>query len=406
MPSRSRQPVERGQEGLPFPEITIGEQSPEGILYKVETRGNLILPAKCNTEDLLDPRWGMSYFGPTVGRGVIVGRTKVMLDLFAAVAKMSPLYFPVLLTGATGTGKELLAAALSSGRGGPFVTGDCGVCADGLTFDDMFFGRTARVLNGAPAEAGKFYLANGGTLLIDNIQNLSWSLQARLLKPVESYPQHIRPLGSSKEVSVKVRIVSASNKELLQLIEAGQFMPDLYERISTLRLNVPALCERKEDIDLLAAYFVLKNRSCLPRKVHTIARGTLEKLKAHNWPRNVRELRNCIERALAMGDGPILEPSQISFEEIPCVQGHFSPRQMCVANSGNGLHRQVDKRRNEIVGLLRRKPGQTTKELAREFSCSGRTVNRSFSELCEQGLVKSQPDKDDGRIIRYYTKPQ
>jgi len=406
MPSRSRQPAERGEEGLPFPEIVIGEQSPEGILFKYDSGGNLILPAKCSSEDLMDPRWGMSYFGPTVGRGVIVGRTKVMLDLFAAVKRAAPPYYPVLLTGETGTGKELLAAALASGRGGPFVTGDCGVCADGLTFDDMFFGRTARIINGAPAEEGRFKLADGGTLLIDNIQNLFWSLQARLLKPVESYPQIIRPVGSSRDVQVKVRLVSASNKELLQLIEAGQFMPDLYERISTLRLNVPALRERKEDIDLLAAYFVLKNQSCLPRGVYTITRGTLDKLKDHNWIRNVRELRNCIERVLVMGDGPILEPSQISFEETSGIQGHFFQRQICIANSGKGLHGQVDKRINEIVRLLQCKQGRTAKELARELCCSDRTINRSLSELCEQGLVISQSDKDDGHIIRYYTKPQ
>jgi DNA-binding NtrC family response regulator len=242
-------------------------------------------------------------FGPAVGASAPMRR------LFALFARLASTELGITLIGETGTGKDVLARAIheaSPRAARPFVVFDCGAVAPSLIESELF-GHEKGAFTGALAERqGAFERAHGGTLLLDEIGELSIELQPKLLRALEQ--RCVRRVGGSEDIAVDVRILAATNRDLEKAVRAGKFREDLFFRLSAAMLDVPPLRERKEDLPALATHFLSESGRAL-----ALAPETLAALESYDWPGNVRELRNAIAGALAMADGPTLLPEHLVF---------------------------------------------------------------------------------------------
>jgi transcriptional regulator with GAF, ATPase, and Fis domain len=227
-----------------------------------------------------------------------IGRSEVMRGLFHQVLKVAPTDSTVLITGESGTGKELVANALyehSLRKGRPFIKINCVAIPDGLLESELF-GHEKGAFTGATAQKpGKFEAADGGTIFLDEIGDMAMATQAKVLRVLQE--REFERVGGNRSIKVDVRIIAASNRNLVKMVRDGLFREDLFYRLNVIPLNVPPLRNRKEDIPLLAEYFL--------RKAHDLVRlssAAEELLLSHTWPGNVRELQNALERAAVMAD--------------------------------------------------------------------------------------------------------
>ncbi len=229
--------------------------------------------------------------------GDMVGESLAMREVFAVLELAAQSDVTVLVEGETGTGKELVARALHDGgarRRGPFVAIDCGALPESLLESELF-GHVKGAFTGASSQrAGAFARAHGGTIFLDELGSISSAVQARLLRVIEE--RRVRPVGSDTDRPLDVRVVAASRHDLSSQVAAGSFRPDLYYRLSVLRVTLPALRARREDLAPLVAE-LLRRRGIEPGDVEGPG---LDLLLGHDWPGNVRELRNVIDRAVAL----------------------------------------------------------------------------------------------------------
>lgn len=239
--------------------------------------------------------------------GELVGKSLAMREVFAVLELAAASDVTVLVTGETGTGKELVARALHEAgarRKGPFVALDCGALPDGLV-ESALFGHARGAFTGADrARVGAFARAHGGTLLLDEIGNLPLAAQARLLRALET--RRVRPVGADDERDVDVRVVAAANQDLEAAARDGRFRPDLFYRLAVVTVTLPPLRARPDDVAPIAAA-LLRARGFEPGEMGGAA---LAPLLAHDWPGNVRELRNVLDRALA------LSPDAAEFDDL------------------------------------------------------------------------------------------
>jgi len=250
------------------------------------------------------------------GFGSIIGRAPEMDKLYRIIAKAAHSIHPVLILGESGTGKEMVARAIHhSGpfRDKPFIPVDCGSLVPTLIESELF-GYVKGAFTGATqSKEGLLAIAEGGTVFLDEVGELPVDLQAKLLRALQE--KEIRPVGSTKRVSINVRILAATNKDLEQAVMQGSFRRDLYFRLNVLSLRIPPLRERRQDIPLLATNF-LERLSQSSSGAHELSDDTMKALLAYDWPGNVRELENCLERCCAMTSGPIIHvvdlPSSIT----------------------------------------------------------------------------------------------
>ena len=239
----------------------------------------------------------------------IVGNSPALLAVLRSVELVAPKESTVLITGETGVGKELFARAVHSRsprRERPLVKVNCGAIAPGLVESELF-GHVKGAFTGAiDKRIGRFEVANGGTILLDEIGELPLDAQVKLLRVLQE--QEFEPVGSSRTVRVNVRVIAATNRNLAQAVREGIFRADLLYRLNVFPIEVPPLRERKSDIPLLVSLFV----STLARKIGTPLHGFstrgMDRLMAYGWPGNVRELQNVVERAAILASGPVLEP--------------------------------------------------------------------------------------------------
>jgi transcriptional regulator with GAF, ATPase, and Fis domain len=233
------------------------------------------------------------------------GRSVAMRELFAMCARVAPTDAPVLIQGETGTGKELVAHAIhdhSLRAGKPFVVFDCGAVPPTLIESELF-GHERGAFTGAVAQrAGVFERADGGTVFLDELGELALELQPKLLRVLEG--GEVMRVGGERPRQVDVRVLAATNRDLARMIAEGGFRPDLYYRLAVIRVSVPPLRERRDDIPLLAAGFVKDvlgevSRAKIPQPT---LEAIFEQLRHHDWPGNVRELRNVVERAAILAD--------------------------------------------------------------------------------------------------------
>ncbi len=244
----------------------------------------------------------------------IIGYSKAMRTLLRQVELVAPSDTTVLLQGESGTGKELVARAIhdhSPRRERPFVVIDCGTVPESLLESELF-GHVRGAFTGAiTTRKGLFEEAHGGTLVLDEIGDITPIFQAKLLRVLQT--REIRPVGSTKRVAIDVRVIAATNKDLKKLVAERQFRDDLYYRLAVVPLFFPPLRERHEDIPVLAEHFLRHScdRNKLPLK--RLAPETLRLLIAAPWPGNVRELEHTIERAVLFSPGPDIQPQSIAF---------------------------------------------------------------------------------------------
>jgi transcriptional regulator with GAF, ATPase, and Fis domain len=235
--------------------------------------------------------------------GSVIGRALVMREIFGLIERVAPTEATILIEGETGTGKDLMARTvhgLSRRQEGPFIVVDCGAVA-GTLIESELFGHEKGAYTGATAtRQGAFELANGGTIFLDELGELSLDLQPKLLRVLEQ--REIRRVGGNRTIRVDIRVVAATKKDLKQEVQKGKFREDLYFRLSVVPIYIPPLRQRKEDIPLLVEEFARK----LGHPDFKIPAEAVDVLLAHDWPGNVRELRNVLERGIylskQMGD--------------------------------------------------------------------------------------------------------
>lgn len=244
--------------------------------------------------------------------GDIIGTNVKMREIFGILEKISPTDTTVVIEGETGTGKEVVAQAIhgtSHRSERPFVVFDCSAVPANLIESELFGHEKGSFTGAIMARPGLFEMANGGTIFLDELGELSLELQPKLLRALET--REVRRVGGTRPMKVDVRVIAATNRRLEDEMRAGRFREDLYYRLSVVRLFLPPLRERREDIPLLAKHFLVKGRfnrnvDGEPR-LTTIAKDALEAMRAYDWPGNVRELHNVIERACSFADGDSIE---------------------------------------------------------------------------------------------------
>ena len=237
----------------------------------------------------------------------IVSKSPKMRKIFDLIKHVGPLGSTVLIWGETGTGKELIAQAIHASdtrRSGPFVALNCAALNDSLLETELF-GHERGAFTGADRrKKGRFEMADGGTLFLDEIGEISHAMQAKLLRVLQSGT--FERVGGSETIQVSVRIVAATNKRLEDEVKAGRFRSDLFYRLAVVRIDVPPLRDRVEDIPLLARYFLEKLTAKSTPPVTEIDSGAMQALLEHTWPGHIRELENAIKAAVAMADGTVI----------------------------------------------------------------------------------------------------
>jgi formate hydrogenlyase transcriptional activator len=240
--------------------------------------------------------------------GEIIGTSKPLMQAFLQVERVAPMNATVLLLGETGTGKGLVARAIhrtSSRKDRPLITVNCTTLPAALVESELF-GREKGAFTGAhDRQIGRFELANGGTLFLDEIGELPLELQGKLLRVIQE--GEFERLGSSRTLKSDVRLIAATNRNLVQEVKEGRFREDLYYRLNVFPITLPPLRLRKEDIPLLVSHFVLKFNKKMGRSLETVSKATLAMLSEYHWPGNVRELESVVERAVITSRGSALQ---------------------------------------------------------------------------------------------------
>jgi len=238
----------------------------------------------------------------------MVGRSPLMLEVFARIRRVAPHFRTVLVTGATGTGKELVAHALhrlSPASRGQFAVCNCSALVENLVESELF-GYVRGAFTGATQDkAGLFEHANGGTIFLDEIGELSMPAQAKLLRVLQN--REVQRVGSLAPRSIDVRVVAATHRDLRAMVRDGQFREDLYYRLAMVEIGLPNLANRREDLPLLQRYFIEKFAADYKKTISGITRRTQTRMAAYPWPGNIRELENVIGNACMMADGTLID---------------------------------------------------------------------------------------------------
>jgi DNA-binding NtrC family response regulator len=242
----------------------------------------------------------------------MVGESPAFVEMLNAIRRVSGLAIPVLIYGESGTGKELVARAIhrnSLRRNQAYLGVNCAAFQENLLASELFGHVRGAFTDAREAKQGLFAAADGGTLFMDEIGEISPSFQAQLLRVLES--GEILPVGSTTPRSVDVRVVAATNRDLEKEVEQGRFRRDLFYRLWKFPIRIPPLRERREDIPLLADHFLQRYNRELNKRVHGLTEEAVQRLVRHPWPGNVRELENVIERALILEDGEMIQPQDL-----------------------------------------------------------------------------------------------
>ena len=252
--------------------------------------------------------------GQNTSENDIIGESSVMQEVFTTINKLSNTDANILILGENGTGKDVIARLIyrcSPRYGKPFVTIDLGSIPEQLFESELFGFEKGAFTDAKKSKAGRMEVATSGTLFLDEIGNLSLPMQSKLLTAIEK--RQISRLGSTQTVPIDVRLICATNADIRQMVEDGNFRQDLLYRINTIEIHIPPLRERGNDIILLADHFLDRYTRKYKKKIHGLTREAKNKLLKYVWPGNVRELQHTIERAVILGDGSMLKPENFLF---------------------------------------------------------------------------------------------
>ena len=249
---------------------------------------------------------------------MMIGQSKPMLEVFQTIRQLSETDANILILGENGTGKDLVARSLrffSPRQQAPFVTIDLGSVPETLLESELFGYEKGAFTDARKAKAGRMEVASGGTLFLDEIGNLSLSMQSKLLTAIEK--RRISRLGATKSIPIDVRLICATNANIREMVEEGNFRQDLLYRINTIEIHIPPLRERGEDVVLLAEYFLKKYAHKYKKEIQGLTREAKQKLMRYQWPGNVRELQHAMERAVILSQSAWLKPNDFMLTPQP-----------------------------------------------------------------------------------------
>ncbi len=308
----------------------------------------------------------------------LVGESPAIRQVIEVVKKVAASNATVLITGETGTGKELIAGAIhynSQRRSKSFIKVNCAALQENLLESELF-GHEKGAFTGAERQRiGRFEQATGGTLFLDEIGDMSPSTQAKVLRVLQE--QEFERLGGTKTIKVDVRILAATNKDLAEAVKTGQFREDLYYRLNVVSVMMPALRERKADILPLARFFVRQFSGDLKKRVSGFEPSAIKGLLRYNWPGNIRELKNAIERAVLMADGPLIRVEDLALGDHSIQRSGAAPGEgggpLSIRIPPEGI-RLVDVERQLIIEALKMS-NWVQKDAAELLGISRRVIN-------------------------------
>ena len=303
----------------------------------------------------------------------IVGRSPAMVRLFDILPQIAESSSTVLIEGSSGTGKELFARAihnLSPRRKKPFVAVNCAALPDTLLESELFGHKAGAFTDAKRDKPGRFALAEGGTIFLDEIGDISPAMQVRLLRVLQE--RVIEPLGCTKPVPVDVRVIAATNKDLARLVRVGKFREDLYYRVRVVHLSLPRLAERREDIPLLVDHLIAKFNRLQGKDIAGVSDQVMACLMEHDYPGNVRELENIVEQAFALCRGGMIELNHLPPELRPATgRGGTDAQPMSLEAIEKLFIAEALERRNGHRGLAAKDLGIHVSTLYRKIKALG-----------------------------------
>ena len=302
----------------------------------------------------------------------IVGQSRAVAEMIRHIELVSATRSTVLITGETGTGKELVARAVhqrSAQRDMPFVKVNCAAIPETLLESELFGHVKGAFTDATATKRGKFSLADRGSIFLDEVGTLSIGLQAKLLRVLQE--REIEPLGAERTEHVDVRVIAATNRDLLQLVKAGRFQDDLFYRLHVIPIIVPPLRERVEDIAMLVEHFMAKHAARSGRSIEALEDAVIASLEQYHWPGNVRELENTIERAVVLTTGPTITRDAVTFGTTTRMPAADLPSLM--------LHENVERAECETIRrALAMSPGK--QHAARLMGISPRALSHYLAK--------------------------
>lgn len=298
----------------------------------------------------------------------IVSKSARMHKIFSILPQISQSHSTVLIEGASGTGKELVARAIHSDsphKKGPFVAVNCGALPDTLVESELFGYKAGAFTDAKTDKPGRFEQARNGTLLLDEIGDISSSMQVRLLRVLEN--KTFEPLGSNEPISTNARIIAATHSNLEELVRNGAFRKDLYYRINVVKLSLPSLAERKEDVPLLADHFIERFNHLTGKTIAGMSQRAMAALMLHDWPGNIRELENAIEHAFVLCRGDIIR--------VACLPDHILPSAALNPILSGLTLKEIEKR--AIRQALKKNQGKKV-ATAKELGINKNTLRRKI----------------------------
>lgn len=317
-----------------------------------------------------------------------IGKDETFLKVFETVEAVAPTRATVLITGESGTGKSLVARMIhdaSKRRDGPFIEMNCGALPEGLLESELFGHAKGSFTGAIAARSGRFLAASGGTVFLDEVGTASQALQVKLLRVIQD--RCFEPVGSEETVETDVRLVLATNEDLIRRVEEGTFRRDLYYRISVIPVHLPSLRERRSDIPLLALHFLHRFADENSKAVHHIDDNAMTVLQAHSWPGNIRELENSIERGVILCRGDTITPKELPPELT---------RSVAAPDPGETLplRKALEIPEREIIERTLRSHGFNRQETAAALMINRTTL---FNKMRKYGLLGTRPRRAPGQ---------
>jgi DNA-binding NtrC family response regulator len=310
----------------------------------------------------------------------IIGQSREMREVFDRIKLVAPGEARVLMTGESGTGKSLIARAIhahSGRRGGPFVEVSCGALPETLLESELFGHMRGAFTSAVADKPGKFAAADGGTIFLDEISTASPALQVKLLRVLQE--RQFEPVGSNETRTVDVRVVLATNQDLTAEVEAGRFRQDLYYRINVVNIELPPLRERPGDIPLLAQHFLRKFVAESGKAAVGLDEEVVRLMEQHPWPGNVRELENCMERAVLLCRGGLVQPS-----DLPAALLRPVSAVVAVSSQPMSLEDALAEPERQIIEAALARNGENRQATADELQINRTTL---YKKMKKYGLL-------------------
>ena len=315
-------------------------------------------------QKLLDRKYGFDN---------IIGKSAGMKNIFDMIRRLSEMDSTVVISGESGTGKELIARALhynSLSGAGPFVVVNCGALVETLLESELFGHRKGSFTGADSDRKGLFETASGGTLFLDEITETSTALQVKLLRAIQE--GEVVPVGDTIPVSVDVRIVVATNRDLAREVKEGRFREDLYYRLNVIHIHIPPLRDRKVDIPLLVDHFLKTLAEKMGQEVKSLSREAMVRFMEYNFPGNVRELENILERGVALADGNVIDLGSLPHEVQKAAKLSISPAEL--PEDGIDLDSLMEKYERDLIETALARSGGNRTKAARILGISFRSL--------------------------------